>query len=30
VLRLPLDGLDTPQKLLTYLTELLAPVQVGT
>ena len=28
VLRLPLTGLDTPQKLLTYLTELLSPPKV--
>jgi transcription-repair coupling factor (superfamily II helicase) len=29
VLRLPLTGLDTPQKLLAYLTELLSPAKVG-
>ena len=29
VLRLPLAGLDTPQKLLGYLTDLLAPERVG-
>jgi transcription-repair coupling factor (superfamily II helicase) len=28
VLRIPLTGLDTPQKLLTYLTELLSPPKV--